>query len=327
MNEMFKTLTLKDLIPLASALVIGIGWLVTYFFNVKLKTKEAFIAKTEEDIKNILGKMSVEIRDIWEEKHTQTHERKLKAFYTKYRATDSPLYVATNSVIIELFNHFQEHYKTYLETPSTEQLKNVYTALGRLEEKVNAKLKQYRKVLFKYYDWYYQMESLNPIIRLVAEVFRVFYQMLTGFTLIALFATITTLFEFGLGSLLIGRFGNFQMQLWPFRDYIFIISTLFVLTWVAFFGINLGTFRIFIKESAGSNKYSARQIEYNNKIRPFPIPQEVNPMQAPDKAEPFIQKLWTYVQKYKENLLDKQQKKKKAGLFKPESTEEDIKDL
>lgn len=326
MNQTFNTLTLKDLIPLVSALVICIGWIVTYFFNLKLKNKDAFITKTEEDIKNILGKVSVEIRDIREEKHTQTHERKLKAFYTKYRATDSPLFVATNSVIVDLFNHFQEHYKRYLEIPSTEQLTNVYTALGILDEKVNAKLKQYRKVLFKYYDWYYQMETLNPIIRLIAEAFRVFYQMITGFTLIALFVTLITLIEFGVGTSIIGRFGNFQMHFWPIRGYIFSSSLLVVITWVVVFGINLGTFRIFFKESAGSNKYSEKQIVYYNKIRPFAISNEENPTQTLDKAEPFIKKLCTYVQKYKENLLEKKKKKNNSDLIEPDSTE-NIKDL
>jgi|GEM_PF-4946148 hypothetical protein len=66
-------MNLKDYIPLASALVIVLGWVVTYFFNLKLKAKETFLSRTENDIRNLLLHMISDLRSIREEKHHPTH--------------------------------------------------------------------------------------------------------------------------------------------------------------------------------------------------------------------------------------------------------------
>lgn len=266
----------KDFIPLLSAIVIAVGWVATYYFNLKLKTRETFIAKTEQDVKNILGHMSAEIRDIWDaEGHIPTQKKTLKEFYNKYKAGDSPLYLSTSSLIIDQFQLFQDHYKKYDKEPTLEHIQNVWTSLSILEVTVNEKIKDYRKLLFKYYDWYHQLDRLYPIVRLFAEIFRYFYQTITGLLQLALFIMLLTGTEYIVVKTahILGN-NDFLIILWPFRYYTVLFSTVLLLLWLLFFMINRSAFRLFLKPDPGSGKYSERQIEYHKKLRPFPTFQE-----------------------------------------------------
>lgn len=270
MNEVLNNMSLKDFIPLISALVIVVGWVATYYFNLRIKMREAFITKTEENIKSILGPMSVEIREIWQENHKQIQERKMQTFYDKYRAFNSPLHLSASSLVVEHFKHFQDHFQEFKQNRTAEQHDYVFTALGILERTVDSKLKHYRKVLFKYYDWYYQREKLNPLIRVFTEILRVIHQSLTGLAQISSGLIVITLFEF-LAYKFYGIFNvEFPMLLWPNRGYILSISVLVILSWLVSFGIALGM-GYFSRESAGSAKYSKQQIVYNKKINSFPI--------------------------------------------------------
>ncbi|MEC0234521.1 hypothetical protein P4H71_09295 [Paenibacillus kribbensis] len=282
----------KDFIPLLSAIVIAIGWAATYYFNLKLKTRETFIAKTEQDIKNILGHMSAEIRDIWDaEGHIPTQKKVLKEFYNKYRAGDSPLYLSTSSLIIDQFQHFQDHYKNYDKEPTLVQLQNVWTSLSRLEQTVNNKLKEYRKVLFKHYDWYHQLDSLNPIVRLIAEIFKIIYQTVTGLLLLSLLVVLTTCFEYIAVKIhnIIGSY-SFPIFLWPYRYYTGFIAIILVIFWLISYALNLSTFKI--KQYSGSSKYTEQEIEHQKKIRPFPTFQEGVPPITPKLKEGFLKRIW-----------------------------------
>lgn len=288
---------LKDLIPLLSAIVIAIGWAATYYFNLKLKTRETFIAKTEQDIKNILGYMSAEIRAIWDaEGHIPTQKKALKEFYNKYRAGNSPLYLSTSSLIIDQFKHFQDHYKNYEKDLTPAQLQNVWTSLSILERTVNKKLKECREVLFKYYDWYHQLDRLNPIIRLIAEIFRFFYQTMTGLLQLSLFVMLTTCTEYIAGNIA-NRLGNnnFLIILWPYRYYTIFFSTALIILWSAACIVNLSLFRLFIKQSPGSSKYSEEQIEYQKKLRPFPTFQEGEPPMTSKLKDGIFKRGWKWI--------------------------------
>lgn len=270
MGIVIEKLSFKELIPLISAIVIIAGWLATYYFNLKLKTREAFMTKTEEDLKNILCQMSVEIRNIWEESHKESHERKLQAFYCKYRAANSPLNISTISLVIEHFNQFQIHYKEYANERTNEKHDNVYTALAILEKTVNSKLKQYRGVLFKYYNWYYQREKLNPVIRLIAEVSRLFYQTLTGLAIISAVLIFLTFFELGESMFFLKILKTeFPIYFWPNRYYILTIAISLILLWIVGYCVKTMV-RATFSESVGSSQYSYQQIEHNKKFRQYP---------------------------------------------------------
>ncbi|MGG4186692.1 hypothetical protein ABEW24_25495 [Paenibacillus jamilae] len=285
---------IKDFIPLLSAIVIAVGWVATYYFNLKLKTRENFIAKTEQDVKNILGHMSAEIRDIWDEEgHIPTQKKALKEFYNKYKAGDSPLYLSTSSLIIDQFKHFQDHYKNYDKDPTLAQLQNVWTSLSILEQTVNKKLKECRKVLFKYYDWYHQLDRLNPIIRLLAEIFRFIYQTVTGLLQLSLFVVLITCTEYIAGNVAnsLGN-NNFLIILWPYRYYTIFISTALIILWSAAYVVNLSLFRLFINPYPGSSKYTERQIEYQKKSRPFPTFQEGEPPMTSKLKDGILKRGW-----------------------------------
>jgi|GEM_PF-4119645 hypothetical protein len=82
----------------------------------------------------------------------------MKSFFEKYSSPTSHLYLSTSSLIIEQFNHFEKHYILYQTDHTSKQHDNLYTSLSILEESVELKLKDYRKVLFKQYECFYRVE-------------------------------------------------------------------------------------------------------------------------------------------------------------------------
>lgn len=261
-------MNLKDYIPLASALVIVLGWAVTYFFNLKLKAKETFLSRTENDIRNLLLHMIADLRGIREEKHHPTHLRKMKSFFEKYRSPTSHLYLSTSSLIIEQFNHFEKHYILYQSNHSSKQHDNLYTSLSILEDSVELKLKDYRKVLFKQYEWFYRVEKSPIMFKIFAEVLRVILQAFSALALATLIIVLATFIEGALYFHLFTKIhSKVELYFWPIRYQIYAYAITIGLLWTAFQILDWVTYSY--KESPGSMNYTNKQIQYNKKKRSF----------------------------------------------------------
>nr|WP_154960112.1 hypothetical protein [Paenibacillus xylanexedens] len=280
-------MNLKDYIPLVSALVIVLGWAVTYFFNLKLKAKETFLSRTENDIRNLLLHMIADLRGIREEKHHPTHLRKIKSFFEKYRSPSSHLYLSTSSLIIKQFNHFEEHYVLYQNNNSCEQLDNLYTSLSILEDSLNLKLSEYRQVLFKQYNWFYRVEKSPFIVRIYAELLKIVLQAFSALALTALIIVFATLIE---GALYYSLFTmiqlNVELYFWPYLNQIlgyalatgFLWTLLHLLDWLMYS----------FKESPGSKNYTNKQIDYHKKNKSF-LSLQITPLPANKEKEEAVE--------------------------------------
>lgn len=118
MKETIHEYTLKDLIPLVSAIVVVLGWFITYILNRSQKLHEIFLAKTELNLKEVCGPLLSEMELIISEKHSQSRMRALEFFIKKLAGAKSPLFLESNTQVIVQANALKSAYRTYKSEPN-----------------------------------------------------------------------------------------------------------------------------------------------------------------------------------------------------------------
>lgn len=230
MSELFDDYTLKDLIPLVSAIVVVIGWFITYLLNRSQKLHDIFLAKTEMNLKDVCGPLFSEMESIFEQKHPASQMRSLELFIKKLGGTSSPIFLESNKQIIAQTKALKSSYMIYKSNPTHENHNFLWSSFLALQESFSIKIKEYRVLLFKHYDWKYRMDRLNPILRLLCETFRIGYVSVTGFTMIGGGLCLLTLTEQIERKFMFSN--DYPALLVPYQAYIYSFSLLFFLIWI-----------------------------------------------------------------------------------------------
>lgn len=235
MTELAEGYTMKDLIPLVSAIVVVLGWFITYFLNRSQKLYDIFLTKTEINLKDVCGPMFTEMEVIFEEKHQESQMRGLARFIKKLEGATSPLFLESNKQIIAQSSALKRAYTEYKNQPSQETHDFLWSSFLALQESFSSRIKEYRALLYKHYDWKYRMDRLNPVLRLLCECFRIFFVTITGFTMVAGGISLITLCELVAKKIFLVDDPGILI---PYQMYIYVYTILIFMIWLFATGLN-----------------------------------------------------------------------------------------
>lgn len=176
----------KDYFILVTAFATLITVWIGYILNRSLKKQEVFYQRTEESIKTILGPMNQEVQSITEEDHKQLRYRKLDQFIEKYNGAESPLFLSPSRDLLKQFAFVVQEYKLYNKVSSQENHNALWVAILNLQELVDKKFNEYTDFVFKHYDWKYEAEKKNIIIRFLIYTFKLITNVTQGLSQVVL---------------------------------------------------------------------------------------------------------------------------------------------